>query len=337
MALLPIKPGSIEIISAVTTRGYVAPGTLKDVPGGLFPMKTAAFEVDEYRLLEGWPVPVPPCDIHCDSLVSGDGQLLADRQPPTSVLTGADYRWIADSDFYSQTALQWLPIQGSEPIWTAPTDHLPTLVHDYEYTVGEERFTEMSALNFDSDTADYLTTDLARAMSTDKGYSVIMVMSPNSLYGNNVEVPYNSLWCNPPDPPQPAPPLPRLPVNRIALKVRLKDFYLRVALTDSADQQGIAMSQATSISAPSYLAVVINRPNLTMYLGQGPKNIAAKKLNVGPPSLTMSTVTLLGKDPADNDHCADMALFDLGLYATPLSAEAVATEFALLSKIYGGD
>ena len=210
-----------------------------------------------------------------------------------------------------------------------PVDHLPSLITNYEYTVNDERFVGMTALNFDSDTADYLTTDLSRVMSTQDGYTVIMVMSPNSVYGNNEDVKMNALWCNPPDP------------LYSDLQLFLKDdlnnaAFLYTRMDGQPDQQGIAMAAATSISAPSFLALVLARPSLYMYLSQGPQNIASKKLNVGPSTQVLSGEILLGKWPADDVHGADMALFDLGLYGNPLSAAQVKHEFSLLSKIYGG-
>ena len=74
-------------------------------------------------------------------------------------------------------------------------EEMPELIYDYEYRVVNERFI-VSALNFDSDTQNHMWTDLASAFGGPLGYTVIMVFSPNSAYGNNVEVPYNGLWCH---------------------------------------------------------------------------------------------------------------------------------------------
>lgn len=323
MALIQIKAGKVEIVATTVAKAHTVPRALREVPGGLYPMKSAAFEMDEYRLMSGWPVPVPRYDIHASTLVTGDGTTLAERETATSTLTGAAYRWVADADFFNETTGQWVPMQGGEPSWEG-TGHLPTLIHDYEYQVDDERFTEMTALNFDSDTADYLTCDLGRVVTTERGYTVVMVMSPNSVFGNE-DVDYNGVWCNPPDP------------NTISLDIILKSGYLEVEFSDKPNQQGIAMTQATSISAPSFLALVINRPTMTMYLGQGPGNILSKSLDVGPEALPFNGITWLGRASADLLHNADMALFDLGLYGNPLDAAGVKDEFAVLSQIYGGD
>ena len=253
MALKQFHPGQITIAVETKARGHSLPRKLTNVPGGLYPMRSACFEIDEYRLLAGWPVPVPVCGIHADTLVSGDGTLLADRDSPTSVLTGANYRWLADPNFFNVTTASWVPIQGGDPIWGGDPTHLPSLINSFEYTVDDERFTSMNALNFDSDTADVLTTNLARAMSTTKGYSIIFVMSPNSVYGNNVDVSYNTLWSNPIDE----------EATNIELTIQ-QDGYLWVEFYGSPPQRGIAMNRAIKTSAPSYLAVVIDRPRLSM-------------------------------------------------------------------------
>lgn len=331
MPLVSIRLGSVAVTAVAQTKGYTVPKSLGSPPGGLWPMKSAAFEMDEYRLLAGWPVAVPPCGIRCHTMVSGDGIALGDRDSATTITTGADVRWLADPDYFNQTTCEWLPIQGTHPMWSAGPTLIPSLINDYEYTVDDERFTSMSALNFDSDTGDYLTADLNQALSTVHGYTLIMVMSPNSSYGNNIDLPFNAIWCNPPDP-------QRISLSlTIARDVNHTHPYLMVELTDKPIQRGIAMSEATATEAPSYLAVVVNRPKLTMYLGQGPKNISSVKLDIGPPSLPLNGTTLLGKHPADGLHNADMALFDLSLYSNPLTTDQVADEFSLLSKIYGGN
>jgi hypothetical protein len=325
MALVQIHAGRVEIVAKSRVRASTLPGQLANPPGGLYPMRSAAFEIDEYRVLEGWPVPVPSCDIRCDTLVSGDGVMLAERETPTGVLTGANYRWVADDDFFNPTTLSWVPIQGSEPTWTAPVDNLPSLINNYEYTVDDERFTSMTALNFDSDTSDYLTTDLSRVMSTVNGYTVIMVMSPNSVFGNNEDRRYNAIWTCEDSPAE------------TNFTVTIEDGYLWVQVDQTENQRGIAMSRAMSIQAPSYLALVFNRPKMAMYLSQGPKDIIVKRLDIAPSNQPFCNQILLGKMPgADLTHTADMALFDLGLYADALSADQVKDEFTLLSKIYGG-
>ena len=66
-------------------------------------------------------------------------------------------RWMADTNYYDKTSLRWAPIQGGASPWERSRP-APTLITDYEYRVDDERFTEMTALNFDSNTDDYMWT-----------------------------------------------------------------------------------------------------------------------------------------------------------------------------------
>lgn len=324
MALLRIKAGKVEIIAESTAKAFALPTELGEVPGGLYPMLSSAWTMDEYRMLNGWPVPIPRYDIRSDTLVTGDGSILSYRETPTSVLTAANYRWVADTNYYNQIACRWSPLQGAEPAWEGDPAHLPSLITNYEYQIGEERFINKTALNFDSDTADYLTANLSRTISTILGYSVVMVMSPNSVFGNDVTVPFNGLWSNPPSD------------GVVTMDVTTREGAMWVELSDKPNQRGLSTAKATQISAPSYLAMVFNRPQVTLYLGQGPSTILVKMLDVGKSDLEMSTMINLGRYSKDLTHNADMALFDLGIYANPLTAEQVTHEFAELSKVYGG-
>ena len=69
-------------------------------------------------------------------------------------------RWVADANFYDQISLRWRPIQSNVSPWETSPEHAPTLITDYEYRIGDERFIGMTALNFDSDTPDYMWNDL---------------------------------------------------------------------------------------------------------------------------------------------------------------------------------
>ena len=52
----------------------------------------------------------------------------------------------------------------------------------------------MTALNFDSNTDDYMWNDLDLFMGGVSGYTVLMVLSPNSIYGNDDAIDNNALW-----------------------------------------------------------------------------------------------------------------------------------------------
>jgi hypothetical protein len=326
MAVQQMKPGTTAITARAITKAGVVPPQIRQLPGGLYPLHSAAFEMDEYRIMAGWPVPVPAYDIRADTLMSADGTVLDDRDPPTSLITGATFRWIADDNYYDITSLRWAPIQGDCPPWTASPGSDPTLVTDYEYRVGDERFTEMTALNFDSDTADYLACDLNLVMGGSNGYSIIMVLSPNSVYGNNPDIPANGLFGPMGD--------DHAPPGWFSLKI--KGSFLWLDTDDSDEQKGVSIGTGQNNTAPMFLAVVVGRPQAALYAASGPSSILTKQIPTGDASRALRGDFWLGRTPL-TPATADMALFDLGIYGDMLTRTQVANEFALLSGIYGGD
>src|SRR5262245_25688426 len=114
MSVITGKLGTTGVTLAARAKGRKIPPALLQVPGGLYPMYSAAYEVDEYRLLNGWPTAVPPLDIRIHCLVSADGEKLTVRDSPLGVVTEASYRWVADFNYYDPIALQWTPVQRSE-------------------------------------------------------------------------------------------------------------------------------------------------------------------------------------------------------------------------------
>src|SRR5215831_7752130 len=143
MVVQSAKTGLVDVTLQARVKANVLPPRLLNVPGGLYPMMSSAWEVDEYRIMAGWPVPVPDGDIRAEVLVSGDGTVLGNRDAPTSLTTNAAVRWCADTNYYDQTALQWTPIQGQSSPWQTNPDNEPTLYTDYEYRINDERFIDM--------------------------------------------------------------------------------------------------------------------------------------------------------------------------------------------------
>jgi len=322
MAQLPIKMGRTEAKLIARGRAYTIPPALQDVPGGLYPMYSSAFEVDEYRIQKGWPVPVPDGDVRIDCLVSAEGVVLGNRNAPTSLITDATMRWIADTNYYDVTSLRWAPIQSGASPWETSADHAPTLVTDYEYRVGSERFTNMTALNFDSNTLDYMWINLSLIMGGTSGYTVIMVMCPNSVYGNDPGVKTNALWG-----PESA------SGDWVMFSIKNQAVYVS---TDSApEQKGVAIGDQLSSTAPSYLAMVVSKPQTTMYSTSGNGQILSQAITLGATPEPLNTRFWLGYAPFAGMGTVDMALMDLGIYGTLLSRSQVASEFAKLSQVYG--
>lgn len=332
MAEQRVFAGDTDISVNVFAKPGKVPPELKNAPGGLYPMKSSAWEIDPYRILSGWPVPIPDYDIHCDVLVSADGSTLDNRDAPNQIVTGADLRWLADVNYWDGTSLSWSPIQGTATPWTAPAGRAPTLITDYEYIIGDERFTSVTALNFDSDTRDFLTNDLSQTMGGVTGYTVIMVLNPNSIYGDDPTVVEKALWGPPfsgdDDNPYPA-------SNWAMFSIRNGAICLT---TESTSRQvGLAIGDALATLRPFYLALVVRRPSTAIYVANGPSDIRLKSISIGGIPVSLDTRFWLGDAAPTDSGTADMALFDLGIYGNPLTQAQVKTEFALLSQAYGGD
>lgn len=324
MASIPITPGKTEAQLVARGRAHRIPPALLSAPGGLFPLKSAAFEVDEYRILSGWPVPVPDCDIRISCLVSAEGDVLSNRDAPTALTTNADMRWVADDSYYDQTSLLWAPIQGNSSPWATSAGNAPTLVTDYEYTIGDERFANMSALNFDSNTVDYMWNNLDLIMGGSFGYTVIMVLSPNSIYGNDVDVDNNALWS------------PDAISGNYAL-FTVKDQAVWMTTEEIPNQKGVAIGNGLASTAPTFLALVVRRPQTTLYAASGPSKVLTKALAAGAAPEALNTRFWLGNSPLASSASMDMALLDLGIYGNPLTKAEVVAEITALSSVYGGD
>lgn len=320
-----VMAGTVEITASASCVVHEDPPQALQVPGGLYPMQVKAFQIPEYRVMAGWPVEIPGHDIKVQTLVSCTGEVITARDDPTALVTDAMVRWVADEGFYSNDTLRWMPLHsiiGAIP-WETTVDNAPVLVDNYEYRVGKERFYG-NALNFDSDDQCYMSIDLSGYLSGPAGYTLIMVMSPNSVYGSDLEVPYNGIWC---------------PQNKDTnwMDLTMQGQYLYLETESAARMRGIGVSNALGSSAPVYVAVVFDRPTVTMYVGTGPNSIRVKTVPSGDTAVPMIERVFLGRSTEDVLHTADMALFDLGLYANRLTAVEVSNQFAILSRAYGGE
>lgn len=335
MAIVSFTPGRTDISLLATVRVSFEPQPIYEPPGGLYPMRSAAYELNEYRIMAGWPVPVPPYDVHNVGVVSATGERITGREDPLSLTTNAVARWVADEDYYNTTTLTWVAVQrDAELVWKTSTDYTPTFMSGYEYRVGDERIYR-NALNFDSDTRDHMWCDLERVLGGSAGYTVIMVVSLNSVYGNNVDVPYNGLWC--PGRATPAGETFAESIDPNWMSVTVQGQYLWFETESDARQAAIPVYGSLSSPAPFYLAMVFGRPETHFYAGPGPSNLQVKTMKAGLASVPLDNGVVLGRGTGDVLHTADMALFDLGIYANPLSAAEIRDEFSKLSRVYGGD
>lgn len=297
------------------------PRALTTVPGGLYPMMSAAFEIDEYRMMAGWPVPVPTHDIRIEVNANAAGLVLGERESPLAVVTEANLRWVADANYFDETAARWDPVAGELP-WTAAPTSLPTLITDYEYVLDDEVFTSMVALNFDSDTGDHMIANLDSLMGGTSGYTVLMVLSPNSVYGNG-DYTEAGLWSS------------EESENWARFTVRSQ------ALTMTTDEvratRGPELGDVLQGTAPGYLALVVGRPQTRLYIATGPSNISVKAFRSGKSPVPLSTHFSLGSAPPTSIATMDMALFDLSVYGNLLNTAQIRDEIATLAQVYGGD
>lgn len=336
MGVIEMNPGRVEIIISADAQMMAEPPLAATAPGGLYPLQTRSFEMDEYRIMAGWPVEVPKYDIQCRTMISASGETFSNRDDPTSVETSALIRWVADATLYDETALLWRPLvdnTGVRSFWQTSVEYAPVLIHDYEYRVKDERFI-VTALNFDSDTKNHMWADFAATIGGSTGYTVLMVMSPNSAYGNNVDVPYNGLWC-------PGGPTPE--GNTFAEDpgpawnaVTMQGSYLYYATESREPTRAISITPQLNSNAPMYLAMVFGYPESTFYVGEGPESIRVQTIPTGTDLNGVANGVVLGRSNGDVLHTADMALLDLSVYADRLTADEVQNEFAALSRAYGG-
>lgn len=323
---------NVTIDSALLTTAEAS--QLHELPGGLYPLQTRSYETDEWRVMAGWPVAVPNYDIRANTMVSASGEVFSGRDDNTQVRTGALLRWVADASYYDEVSYTWKPHQdqtGQQVVWTTSASFAPVLLTDYEYRVKDERFV-VEALNFDSDSQCHMWADFSSTIGSGNGYTVIMVMSPNSAFGNDIDVPYNGLWC-----PGRATPVGDTFVEAINdewLSVNIQGGYLYVGSESTAEERVASISQQIGTNSPMFLAMVFARPETTIYVGSGPEKISAYTYEAGEGLVDDGVV--LGRSTGDILHTADMALMDLNLYGDRLTKAQVRNEFALLAGCYGG-
>ncbi len=334
--MVRFRPTPVEITLTANLSVNVDAPQVFEAPGGLYPLRSKAFELEEYRLQYGWPVPVPPWDIYARTMVSAMGQRFTIREDPSSIRTEALIRWVPTPDHFQPTQLLWKPVQDGTTgtFWRFSNAAMPTLITDYTYRLGAEVFIQ-TALNFDSDARKHMWTDFGPSLGGAAGYTVIMVMSPNSVYGNDPTVPYNGLWC--PGYPSPGTETFSEPDPEHYAMVTMEGNYLYYQDENKERTRALSIANGLNDNAPMYLAMVITRPEVTFYVGEGPSSIRVKNLPTG----TSNAVPLdghvtLGRTPGDILHTADMALLDIGVYGEELSATRVQTEFSTLAQAYGG-
>lgn len=351
MTIIQLLPGVSSLYAKAKVKPAVNYGVLENAMGGLYPYRLAAFNPPEFRMMAGWPVSIPDYDVRAQTLASclgevttpgvtppeitDDPEVIAERESPRAVVTGAVVRWIADSDNFDTTSLQWYPYQSSvDATWFTAVDFAPTFLADYEYRAGSERFYQ-DAINFDADSKEHMWTDLSRATGGATGYTVLMCVNLHSAFGDTGSA-YEGLWS--PGLPTPAgTDLFTETIDTGWASVKLKGQRLFVATDQTPDTASLAIADLLERSAPFYLAFVFGRPYTTIWAGAGPASMRSNRVFCGNEPVPFSPNVVLGRPTGTVLNSVDMSLLDLGIYADRLSAADLKTEVAKLTAIYGGD
>jgi hypothetical protein len=317
MAVKNLKPGKTTITNTIATSIKPRNDKVPNVAGGIYPIKMAVFNTDPYRIGLGWPRSVPDCDINTKVLISGTGEVLADRMTPENIDTDAFVRWYPTEETYSEVDMRWDAAQGSPMVWEGATGNLPTLLHDYEYRVGDEVFFR-TALNFDSDTGDYLQGDL-NELGGSVGYSVILVASITSANPER-----SGLWC---------------PTSKTGgwVSVEFQGTSIYVETEQTSRTRILQVSNLLETDAPLMLAMCFGRPRTSFYAAAGPSSVISDSLLLGAVPDAFNSSIYRGRTTEDIEHTLDMAVLDLGIYPSKLTGMEVRDEFATLSALYGGD
>lgn len=332
--MVSLRPGRTSVTLNARCRFDTQPPLVFDAPGGLVPLRIAVYELDEYRIKNGWPVEVPDHDIRATTLCSAEGEMVTLRPVPDQIRTDALMRWIADDEQFNIDDLTWRALQrGADLEWKSSVEYMPSFISDYTYRVHSEVFTRR-ALNFDSDTRNHMWMDMSTVMNP-TGVTVIMVLSPNSAYGNDVSVPYNGIWCFGTEPPG-TDIFDEVP-NGSWFDITLMGNFIYLETDQTPKTRGPGLNDQLTSNSPMYLVLSLTRPNSFIYVGSGPSSMNRVAIPTGIDQFPLDNKIVLGRSTGDVLHTADMALFEVGLYSDVLTDSQVMAEVAKLSRCYGGD
>lgn len=319
-------------------RMRVESGTELDLTEIVVPYNVASYLLDDYRIRKGWPVDVPLYDVRQNTLISNTGEVLSFRPAPTQITTLADVRWIPTELTWDDISLKLRPEDGPYPtfVWETNVDYSPTFIDDYSYRVGKELITR-NALNFQSDNQEHMWSNFTGGFATTAGFTVIMVMSLESRFGQDgVDLDYAGIFSAG----HPTPVVDETGIfNEVVTggqtSLQMRGRYLWVNSGQMAFQQLFPINLALTRAQPSYLAITVNPPYTKVFMGFGVSTMQVAQVQTGSPEANHLD-WVIGRATGDILHCADMTLFDMSLYASPLSDNDLLSEIATLSQSYGG-
>lgn len=318
MTVHHIRTGATKIDLLARGTARIKRDSVLEAAGGLFPYRHSVWDMDPWRMGNGWPQSVPECDISGKVIISCEGEVLADREQPRGIQTSAVARWTADDELWEQDIFRWYPVHSSVPVFFEGfSGDSPVLDLEYEYRVGNEVFLQ-PGLVFDADAGNYLMADLGSTVGGTYGYSMIMVASLNTPDSRQD---YGTIWAH------------EHSSGWVILSIQGNALYLQ---SDGAPRKMVLqIADLLSSSQPLMLALVMGRPFAKVYACAGPSVISSGKIETGTEYVAMNPVVRLGND--DEGHQSDMTVFDLGVYQDQLTDAQVREEFAILSSAFGGD
>jgi hypothetical protein len=338
MAVKNLIPEQIAFTMVPALDLLVEPSQPVDPNLVIVPYNMASYVLDDYRILNGWPVEVPPYDVRQKALVSASGDTLSNRQSPASVTTDADVRWVASELSYDTATFAWRPEDGPYPsfVWRSSVEYAPVFVDDYTYRVGKELIT-VNGLNFSADDKQHLWSEFSGGFGSAAGFTMIFVLSLQSRFGlDSTTVDYAGLLGAGHATPPGSPGTFAEVVTGGQTNLQMRGRYLWVNSNQMAFQRLFPINLSLTRSQPSYLAIVHNPPYTKAFMGFGTSTMQVAQVQTGPEPESNHLDLVIGRATGDLLHCADMTVFDLGLYVNPLSDADVLSEIATLSQAYGG-
>lgn len=324
--VLTPSPIAFTVSAALTLDKALQPN-----PTDFLSYRLNVYDAPLYRIKNGWPVALPKYDVHARTLVSAEGQLLSQRPGAQEVATTANVRWIADVNFDSDLLTWWPFLSDFGAVkWETSVDYLPTHVEEYTYSVNNRRVIK-DAINFDHDGSQHMWANLD-IITGASGYSIAMVCTVNSVYGNSEGQSFTGLVGNG-------------SANPTAGKVsedidapwtlKLVAGELRLDVGKATSTESIGISDLMANNRPFIVVVVLSNPKSKLYVATSSDDIKSLEIHTGSLSPVFSTELVLGRSFGDTMHTADMAVMDLGIYGASLTSAQVKTEVASLTKVYG--
>lgn len=338
MAVKNLIPEPISFAFVPSLDILVEPSNPVDPNLVVVPYNMASYILDDFRVQNGWPVEVPPYDVRQVALVSATGDVLSNRQSPASVKTEADVRWVASNLSWDDVTFAWRPEDGPYPsyVWRSSVEYAPVYVNDYTYRVGKELIT-LNGLNFAGDNHQHLWSEFSSGFGSAVGFTLIFVLSLQSRFGfDSTDVDYAGIFGAGHATPPGSPNTFAETVTGGQSNLQLRGKYLWANSNQMAYQRLFPINLSLTRAQPSYLAMVVNPPYTKVFMGFGTSTMQVMQVQTGPEPDPNHLDWVLGRATGDLLHCADMTLFDLGLYVNALSDADVLSEIATLSQAYGG-